>query len=217
VASFFAIGYWQKKMVDPLGLAMRLPAGPVASRYKDQVEPVVGRAAHLYLYATGSYAALDGLLHDRWLPTGGAHTFYPVVRALQRAGIIDVELPSAIAPFRPIAMTQGPSLPGFNAYTFLYYPLMDFGRWGALAYAGAVALLCGVGYGALARDRTSPARVLIAAHVATALVLTVFVNKFNNTGWWYVALLTLLPLMSPRLRRPVKVGRSRRAGAGGDR
>jgi hypothetical protein len=70
---------------------------------------------------------------------------------------------------------------------------MDFGLPGALIYSFGVGVLSGWGYALLRKQRESPVRLLVMCHVATALVLTAFVNKFNNTASWYIALATLAP------------------------
>jgi hypothetical protein len=39
----------------------------------------------------------------------------------------------------------------------------------------------------------SPLYLLMSSQIAAALVLSVFVNKFNNTASWYVFVLTTAP------------------------
>lgn len=149
----------------------------------------------MYLYATASFSALDRLLQDAQERTGGLHVAYPIARLLQRLGLIATELPNAIPAFRNLGMTSGTDV-SFNAYTFLYYPLVDFGLWGALAYALLIGFGGGVAHGWLRADRASPIRLLVMAHISTALVLSTFVNKFNNTATWYVGILTVLPFLA---------------------
>jgi hypothetical protein len=88
----------------------------------------------------------------------------------------------------------------YNQYTFLYYPFEDFGSAGALAYALGIALLAGAIYAWGRRNRSDPLRLLVVAQIATAVALTPFVNKFNNTAWWYILVLTTLPWLVARVR-----------------
>ena len=190
VAAFLVIGVWTKKAPGDLQMELRWPApdGEPARPLPQAAQPF----AVLYAYATCSYPALDYLLGRPRPYTGGAHSAYPILRALQRAGLYDRPLPAAIAPF--VTLIEEPGRPPvlFNTYTFLYYPLEDFGRSGALVYAFAIGVLAGAAFGAAVRRPRAPLR-LVAAHVATALTLTPFVNKFNNTAWWYLVAATALP------------------------
>ena len=221
VASFLAIELWVRKSPERMGLFLQVPGmtwvpgegakGPGT----DGLGPVAGRAvqrlAGVYVYATGSFAALDLLLADPPPRTNGMHTFFPIVRPLERAGWIDRPVPSPIPDYVLLYPQPAPGLAplSFNAYTFLYYPLLDFGVAGALAYALAVGAGCGVVYGWMRRDRRDPLRLLAAGQTATALTLTVLVNKFNNTAWWYVLLLTLLPWLAEAGLRPRRGGHGR--------
>ncbi len=158
----------------------------------------------LYLYATGSFASLDSLLTDPLPRTNGLHSAYPVARALSRLGLVTAELPPAVAPFRPLPVGER-SVP-FNAYTYLYYPLTDFGPVGALGYATAVGLFSGIVYRFARRRRWDPVALLLTGQVSLALLLSIFVNKFNNTASWYILALSLAPFIAARVglvrRRP---------------
>lgn len=186
-------------------LAQTPPAGEAASPehapsvLQARLESLLQRTSPIYLYITGSYPALDVLMTAELGRTNGLHVAYPIVRLLQRAGVIAAELPPAIPEFRPLGMTSGSEL-RFNAYTFLYYPLMDFGPIGALGYVLAIGLLSGVVYGWVRRVRQAPLRLLMMGHVATALALSIFVNKFNNTAAWYIAVMTALPFIAGSLQ-----------------
>jgi len=217
VASFLAIELWVRKSPERMGLFLQVPGmtwvpgegargpgttglGPVAGR-------AIQRLAGVYVYATGSFAALDVLLADPPPRTGGAHTFFPILRPLERAGWIDGPVPSPIPAYVVLYPQPAPGLAplSFNAYTFLYYPLVDYGVSGALAYALVVGVVCGLAYGWMRRDRRDPLRLLVAGQAATALALTVFVNKFNNTPWWYVLVLTVLPYAATAALRRARV------------
>lgn len=173
-----------------------LPADPHPKAGRGHA--LLQRGSTVYLYLTGSFAALDVLLAEAPDRTGGVHVAYPIARALYRLGLLAHELPPAIPAFRNLRLTSGNDI-SFNGYTFLYYPWMDFGVAGALIYAFVVGLGSGVAYMWVRGNRASPARLLVLAHVATALVLSIFVNKFNNTASWYVALFTVLPFMTAAL------------------
>ncbi len=126
--------------------------------------------------------------------THGVHVAYPVARLLQRAGFLSGDLPPAIPAFVPIGITGRPDMQ-FNGYTFLYYPLVDFGPAGALAYAAIIGVLVGLAYGWTRRDRGAPLRLLAMGQLGTAIALSIFVSKFNNTASWYVAIMTALPFL----------------------
>lgn len=195
LTAFLAIGVWTQKTSADLHLRLTWPPAAPGDPRTEPLPPSVQPFAALYAYVTCSYPALDYLLTRPRAETGGAHSFYPVLRALQRAGLHRGALPEAIAPF--VTLVEEPGQPPvlFNTYTFLYYPLEDFGTRGALAYAAVVALASGLIFGGLTRRPGSALLVLAAAHVATALTLSPSVNKFNNTAWWYVVLASTLPWM----------------------
>lgn len=221
-ASFTIVGMWVGKTPKALGLVMRLPAPPPVTQsatvppqpssspvpaaptpstgLRATAESLIQPGSTVYLYATGSFPALDVLLAAPVERTHGAHVAYPVARLLQRAGLISSDLPPAIPEFRSLGMTSGRDL-AFNGYTMLYYPLMDFGPAGALIYAALIGVLSGVVYGWLRGNRQSPLRLLMMGHIATALVLSIFVNKFNNTATWYIAAMTALPFLTGRSRK----------------
>jgi hypothetical protein len=204
--AFFTIGAWTGKTASHVGLRMRLPAATPGT-WQARVVDAAQEASVAYFYATGSYAAL-ALLVDAGHPrTQGKHMFYPVLRAVQRAGLVAIDLPAAIPPFVTVARRADGAPFGTNAYTFLYYPLEDFGPIGALAYAAVVGLACGWAFGWARRDRASPLRLLVAGQVSTALALTFFVNKFNSTHFWYVLLWTMAPFVWASARRGRAVAR----------
>lgn len=206
VGSFLAIEAWRG--ASDRGLFLRLPGmvwvpgqGAVAAE-ESGLLPVVGRSgqrlAVMYAYATGSYSALDHLLDNPTPPAKGAHTFFPVLRLLQRTGLLNVSLPSDIPDYVELYPQPAPGLIAlsFNAYTFLYYPLRDFGVAGALVYSALIGLVAGLVHAWARGARADPLRLLIYGQVATALTLTVIVNKFNNTAWWYVLVVSTLPWTS---------------------
>ncbi len=188
VLNFVAVSMWRTVRMD---VPISTPA------WRTATSPAVGRAvdqfALFYFYATSSYPALDVLLRQPRANTGGLHTFHPIARFLQRARIVQTSLPPYIAPFLPVTRDGVEPPLVTNVYTFLYYPLEDFDVAGTLTYSGAIGVICGVVYGLGRGRRDSAAYVLAIGHLSTALTLSVFVNKFNNTGWWYVLVLTLAP------------------------
>lgn len=211
VGSFLVIERWRG--ASDRGLFLRLPGmtwvpgrgavGPGESG----LLPVIGRGgqrlAVMYAYATGSYSALDRLLESPAPRTDGAHTFFPILRLLQRAGLLDVALPAVIPDYVELYPQPAPGLIAlsFNSYTFLYYPLRDFGIGGALVYTILLGLTVGYVYGWARGSRSDSLRLLVYGQVATALTLTVIVNKFNNTAWWYVLVMSTLPWTSRAVGR----------------
>ena len=221
---FLLIGVWMSKTPANLGVEVRVPtAAPVLamrpsggsaarpaagsrpaapSPWEKRLQQHLQRVSTIYLYATASYRALDVLLDNPQPRTYGVHSLYPIARFLDRVGLVPGGVPGAVAPFAPLGLTSGGEVT-FNAYTFLYYPLTDFGPAGALGYCALIGLLSGVVYGRFRADRASPFWLLAMGHVSAALVLTVFVNKFNNTASWYVFAWSCLPfvlgLALPRL------------------
>jgi hypothetical protein len=192
--AFFTIGAWTGKTASDVGLRMQLPSAEPGTWQARVIDTAQGTSV-AYFYATGSYASL-ALLVDAGHPrTKGRHTFFPVLRPLQRAGLVDVELPAAVPPFVTVARRVDGTAFGTNAYTFLYYPLEDFGPIGAIVYAALVGLGCGWVFGWARRDRGSAPRLLVAGQVSTALALTFFVNKFNSTHFCYVLLWTVAPFV----------------------
>ena len=206
LGSFLAVETWVRKSPAQLGLALQLPGAPApeASGPMAALARAGQRLAGVYLYATGSYAALDRLIAAPPPRTHGAHIAFPLVRPLERLGILSGATPSPIPPYVEICPASTPDLPArtFNAYTFLYYPLVDFGIAGAILYALAIAAVAGVAYGWLRADRTDPLRLLVAGLVTTAFALTIFVNKFNNTAWWYVLGVSAGPWLATAILRP---------------
>jgi oligosaccharide repeat unit polymerase len=172
------------------------------------VGTIVRGRSDLYLYATGSYAAFAVWYQERSPRTHGLHVGYPLFRALQRVGLYSGDLPPHIPPF--VAVLPGNPMPfGWNGYTLLYYPLLDFGTAGMVLYCLGVGAFCGAAYQAVRVVRRSPPHLLVAAHTTTALVLSIFVNKFNNTAWWYILLLSLAPFVVSRwLERVPTAGRA---------
>jgi hypothetical protein len=192
--AFFTIGAWTGKTASQVGLRMRLPTA-APDTWKGRVLETAQAGTVAYFYATGSYPAL-ALLVDAGHPrTQGRHTFFPLLRGLQRAGVLAIDLPPAIPPAVTVARRTDGTLFGTNAYTFLYYPLEDFGPIGAIVYAAVVGMGCGWVFAWARRERGSALRLLIAGQVSTALALTFFVNKFNSTHFWYVLLWTSAPFV----------------------
>jgi oligosaccharide repeat unit polymerase len=200
-------------MPDRTGLFLRLPGAvwlpQTAGVAADPDMPIVGvagregqRLALFYVYLTVSYPGLDSLVASPGPRWGGRHIFFPVLRPLQRAGLLDITLPS---PIPDSTLVSPPPAQGllplhYNQYSFLYYPFQDFGTAGALGYALVIGLLVGAIYASGRRNRQDPLRLLVVAQTATAVALTPFVNKFNNTAWWYILVLTTLPWVVARLR-----------------
>ena len=237
-AYFLIIGVWMSKSPANLGVEVRVPTvsappprlviqNPTGARVpastatraeRTAVERTLlknlQRVSTIYLYATASYAALDVLLANPQPRTYGAHSVFPVARFLDRLGLVPGGVPQAIPPFAPLGLTSGQDIT-FNAYTFLYYPLVDFGLLGALFYCVAIGLLSGFVYGRFAEQRSSPFWLLAMGHLSAALVLSVFVNKFNNTATWYIVLWSFAPFIVARLAPWSRVNAGPASGAAG--
>ena len=210
---FLAIGWWRGETAENSPLFLRLPGvawvpGKGAMPRTD-VPPAVAHAAragqrlgYFYAYMTASYAALDGLLASPRPHAGGKYIFFPVLRALQRSGLLAIDLPSQIPDGILVSPPPAEGLPPLhlNQYSFLYYPLQDFGTPGALSYALVIGVLVGALYGWGRGKRTDPLRLLLIGHTAAAVALSPLVNKFSNTAWCYIVLLTTLPWIVAWLR-----------------
>ena len=214
VGSFLAVQAWRGgQMPNRTGLFLQLPGAvwitQTAEVEADPDAPVLGtlgregqRLGLFYVYLTVSYPGLDSLVASPGPRWGGRHIFFPVLRPLQRSGLLDIQLPN---PIPEATLVSPPPAAGllplrYNQYTFLYYPFQDFGTAGALGYALAISVLVGAIYGWGRGNRADPLRLLVVAQTATALALTPFVNKFNNTAWWYILVLTTLPWLVARAR-----------------
>jgi hypothetical protein len=205
-AVFLTIGWWRGATGENSPLFLRVPGvvwvpgkGAMPDPDVPPAAASAGRAAqrlgYFYAYATVSYAALDALLASPRPQARGKYVFFPVLRALQRSGILAIDLPSAIPDGVLVSPPPAEGLPPLylNQYSFLYDPLQDFGVPGALIYALVIGVLVGAVYGWGRGQRTDPLRLLLIGQTATAVALSPLFNKFSNTAWWYIVLLTTLP------------------------
>ncbi len=224
---FLLVGVWQGKTPTNLNVEVRIPTLEVESRAAKTARTATGQpqspgapaapieveatpawvtqlqdslrgTSTIYLYATASYAALDVLLANPQPRTFGRQAIYPLGRLLERLGIVS-GMPPGIPPFVPLGLTSGQDV-SFNAYTFLYYPVSDFGPAGALVYAAAIGLMTGIIYGVFSRNRRSAFWLMTMGHICAALVLTVFINKFNNTASWYIYAWCCVPFLLTKVR-----------------
>ena len=232
VSNFWAVGAWLGKTPENLGVALQFPHRgepalsldmlPQAKRGESKsgvhhvpssrFDRVLQKFSTLYLYATGSYAAFSVLVDEPPDGTGGAHTFYPILRALDRVHLFPGTLPAAIPPYRVITDEDAPRKIEYNAYTYLYYPYNDLGDAGVALVPLMIGVLCGALYAWLRRRRASPLALVWMAQVYLALMLSMFVSKFNNTASWYIAFFTGLPFL-PRVS--LAWGRAARADGRG--
>ncbi len=231
VLNFWIVGAWLGKTPESLGVPLKVPQHDEAAlslemvprakraetrrevRHGDssRLDRVLQKFSTLYLYATGSYAAFSVLVDEPPDGTGGAHTLYPIFRALDRVHLYRGALPAAIPPFRDIMSRDAPNRIEYNGYTYLYYPYNDLGDAGVVLVPLGIGILSGALYAWLRRHRSSPLALVWMAQVYMALMLSMFVSKFNNTASWYIAFFTALPLL-PRVplawrRTPGAVGR----------
>ncbi len=178
---------------------------------------VLRKGSTFYLYATASYAAFA-----LWFPpdqplTYGVQSAYPVARLLNRVGLISTTLPPQVLGFTKV-VRRGTDVILFNGYTFLYYPLRDFGVAGMAAYCLLVGLLIGTVYERTRRMRASALHLVVLGQLTLGIVLSIFVNKFNSTITWYIVFATSLPFWGSALVVRWRAGRLRPdSEAGGDR
>ena len=196
-ANFVAVDAWRRNVLEAFELKLTIEAPE--SRATPIGRVFWRRLTSAYYYTTCAYPALDRLRLDPGPSTGGTLSFYPITRALERA-----RLGPPTPPYIPgfVTITRpGQDPPAYsNAYTYLYYPLRDFGPRGAAVYSLALGVVCGLAFGWARAARHSPARVLLAAQVSTAIAFLPLFNKFNNSLWWYVLVWTLLPFAMAALR-----------------
>jgi hypothetical protein len=164
---------------------------------QDRSERVLRRFSYVYLYATGSYPGFSLLVTSDVKRTYGVHTFYPIFRALDRVGLYPGVLPDSIPPFLTITREEETRL-GFNGYTFLWYYYQDFGPAGLFVIPLLIGAVTGIVYGRLRSHRSSPLLLLLMGHLSAALMLSIFVCRFNNTASWYIGLLSVLPFVNLR-------------------
>jgi len=127
-----------------------------------------------------------------------------------RSGLLAIDLPPQIPDSILVSPPPAEGLPPLylNQYSFLYYPLQDFGTPGALIYALAIGVIVGALYGWGYRGRADPLRLLLIGQTSAAVALSPLVNKFNNTAWCYMVLLTGLPWTVAWLRSRRASGRT---------
>jgi hypothetical protein len=204
-ANFVAVDAWRRNVLEVFELKLAIE-GP-ASRATPLGRAFWRRTTSAYFYATSSYPALELLLAAPGPRTGGALSFYPIARALERAGLTG-PTPRYIPGFVTVTRA-GQDPPAYsNAYTYLTYPLRDFGRAGAVAYSLALGVASGLVFAWARRARRSPARLLLVGQVSTAIAFLPLFDKFNNTAWWYVLVWTLVPFA-------IETWRQRRVARGG--
>ena len=195
--NFVAVDAWRVNILAAYGMKLRVE--DPASRATPLKAAAWRRATSAYFYATCSFPALQARLQAPSPPTWGMYTAYPVARLLERAHVLRTPTPPYIPEYVVVTTpVQQPPIET-NAYSFLYYPLRDFGRDGALGYTLVLGLLAGAVYGWARRDRASALRIVVVGQVSTGLVFLPFVLKFNNTAWWYVLAWTILPFAAARL------------------
>jgi hypothetical protein len=210
LAVFFVVAVWTGKTSETFGLRLQLPAAAPGS-IQAHVRAALLHGGIAYYYVTSPYPALDRVIAAPPPPTRGLQMVYPVARLLQRLGVSSLPVPPAIPPFVEVLPLSWPPPPPTNVYTFLYYPLQDFGPVCALAYAGLIGLIAGFVYGRARAPGSSAGWLVAAGQVSTGLVLSFFVNKFNNTASWYILSGTLLPFAVHAVRQRLHMWTAARA------
>lgn len=202
--NFSILGWWVGKTPKNLGVQLALqgnfPEVAVSSVTPSKaagvvkpLPPALQKLSTIYVYATGAFPALARTLAQEPDYSMGERTLFPVLRFLQRVGLIHGALPPAIDEFTLISEEGSPVELRVNSYTFLRPFFEDFGVPGALLLPLLLGLLTGVVYEHLRRNRSSPVALALIGQIGMALSLSTFTNKFSDTGTWYVAVLLLLP------------------------
>ncbi len=219
--NFSVLGWWVGKTPKNLGVQLALqgnfPEVTVSSAAPSKVAgkpkplpPLMQKLSTIYVYATGAFPAFAMSLAQEPDYSMGKRTLFPVLRFLQRTGLIHVALPPAIDEFTLISREGSPVELRVNSYTFLRSFFEDFGVAGALLVPLLLGLLTGAIYERLRRNRSAPVVLALIGQIGMALSLSTFTNKFSDTGTWYVAVLLLLPFLvgaAARGRRTSGTGR----------
>ena len=199
-ANFVAVDAWRVNVLAAYGMKLRIE-GEASRRASPLAAAAWRRATSAYFYATCSFPALQALLAAPAAPTSGVYSAYPVARLLERVRVLRTPVPPYIPDYVVVTTPAQQPPVETNAYTFLYYPVRDFGRAGGFAYAAVLGVLAGLVYGWGRRDRASALRIVVVGQVSMGLMFLPFVLKFNNTAWWYVLAWTVVPFAATRLRR----------------
>jgi hypothetical protein len=195
--NFVAVDAWRVNVLAAYGMTLRLE--DPTSRTSPWQAAAWRRATSAYFYATCSFPALQAHLLATSPRTWGVYSAYPVARLLERAHLLDTPVPPYIPEYVVVTTPVQQPPVETNAYSFLYYPLRDFGRYGALGYALVLGVLSGAVYGWARCDRASAFRILVVGQVLMGLMFLPFVLKFNNTAWWYVLGWTVVPFALTRV------------------
>jgi hypothetical protein len=199
-ANFVAVDAWRVNVLAAYGMKLRVEGE--RSRQSPLTAAAWRRATSAYFYATCSFPALQALLAAPASPTHGVLSAYPIARLLERAKVLSAPVPAYIPEYVVVTTPVQQPPVETNAYTFLYYPVRDFGRAGGLGYAALLGIVAGLVYGWARRDRASALRIVVVGQVSMGLMFLPFVLKFNNTAWWYVLAWTVVPFAATRLLRP---------------
>ena len=99
-------------------LAIGSLTGKTPSKLPVKMTTAPPQSSTVYLYATGSYAALGQLLRQPLHSPHLTYTLYPAARLLQRLHVIDASLPAPTTPSVGITQSTAGVLK-YNVYTFL--------------------------------------------------------------------------------------------------
>ena len=201
--NFSILGWWIGKTPKNLGMQLAFQGNfpevkmssvsPSRAAGAKPLPPALQKLSTIYVYGTGAFPAFARTLAEGPDYSMGERTLFPVLRFLQRAGLIHESLPPAIDEFTLVSEEGSPVELRVNSYTFLRSFFEDFGIPGALVLPLLLGVITGVVYEHLRRNRSSPVALALIGQIGMALSLSTFTNKFSDTGPWYVAVLLLLP------------------------
>jgi oligosaccharide repeat unit polymerase len=180
---FLAVGAWLGKVTE------NNPTLVSASRASDGLSMFLMP----YIYATGSFPAFQAYVESSPESTGGAMTFYPAYRVLQR---LDASLPAPPIIGDPVAIPFE-----FNTFTWLHQFYADFGFAGVLLGPWLAGLLAGLVYFRMVQS-PSFYTLYVNGLISVALTLSIMVNHLTQGPVWYFLAVGILVAAYIRQRRP---------------
>lgn len=137
-----------------------------------------------YLYLTANFPALSVIFDDvddeiRFNPQ---RTLAPINRIFQILLKSDSDKVTNNADFTEIPFP-------FNTYTWLYDPLLDFGKSGSLLYVILIGLLSGLVW-EYVNVHKSNLSIFMYGFFSSGILFTIMTNKFSGIFYWYAFLIS---------------------------